>query len=283
MSRLLLRTIFVFTLFFSVFVANGQQLKLVSWNVQDMGRTITATDIDRMARLLRDADVVAIQEVVAKDPAGAQRVAALDAALDRTGAEWDYRVSPPTSSDSPYDKERYAFLWRRSKVKALRYQLDVTVADAVVREPFWLEVTVKGFTDTLWLVNFHSLPHAKHPEQEMPYLTNYPDRVSGQPLIYLGDWNMKPDNAAFLPLYRQGYQAAAENSPTTLKRACTSSGDYLNYPIDNIFYPTAYFQKEEVLVLDFVGDCSTLEADRKLSDHLPICLTLTPRRVSANR
>jgi endonuclease/exonuclease/phosphatase family metal-dependent hydrolase len=279
----LLRTIFVFTLLLSVLVANGQQLKLVSWNVQDMGRTVTDADIDRMAGLLRDADIVAIQEVVAKDPAGAQRVAALDAALDRTGADWDYKTSDPTSSASSYNKERYAFLWRRSKVKMLRTFLDGTVAGAVVREPFWMEVQVKDFPDPIWLVNFHSLPHAKHPEQEMPFLTNYPDRVPDQALIYLGDWNMKPDNDAFLPLYRQGYEAAATNSPTTLKRKCTAAGNYLNYPIDNIFYPTAFFLKEAVRVIDFVGDCNTLEADRKLSDHLPICLTLTPRKASANR
>jgi endonuclease/exonuclease/phosphatase family metal-dependent hydrolase len=279
----LLRTFFVFTLFLSVLVANGQQLKLISWNVQDMGRTITDADIDRMAQLLRDADVVAIQEVVAKDPAGAQRIAALDAALDRTGTEWDYRVSPPTSSTSSHSKERYAFLWRRSKVKALRYQLDRTIADAVVREPFWMEVEAKGFPNPIWLVNFHSLPHSKHPEQEMPFLTNYPDRVPDQALIYLGDWNMKPDNVAFLPLYQQGYEAAAENSPTTLKRKCTAAGKYLNYPIDNIFYPTFFFHKEAAWVIDFVEDCNTLEADRKLSDHLPICLTLTPRKASSNR
>lgn len=248
-----------------------------------MGRTITDTDIDRMARLLRDADIVAIQEVVAKDPAGAQRVAALDAALDRTGTEWDYKTSDPTSSTSPHEKERYAFLWRRSKVKMLRSGLDETVADAVVREPFFMEVKVKGFTDPIWLINFHSLPHSKHPEQEMPYLTNYPNRVVGQPLIYLGDWNMKPDNDAFLPLYQKGYAAAAKDSPTTLKRKCTITGNYLNYPIDNIFYPTAFFFKEAVQVIDFVGDCNTLEADRKLSDHLPICLTLTPHKASTNR
>lgn len=260
----------------------AQELRLVSWNVQDMGRTITDADIDRMVELLRDADVVAIQEIVAKDPAGAKRVAALDAALDRTGTEWDYRVSPPTSSTSYYDRERYAFLWRRSKVKALRYQLDRTVADVVVREPYWLEVQVKGFPEPIWLVNFHSLPHAKKPEREMPYLISYPERVSGQALIYLGDWNMTPNHKAFRPLLDKGYAIAAKDSPTTLKRKCNAAGNYLNYPIDNIFYPTAFFNKQAVRVIDFVGDCSTLEADRKLSDHLPICLTLTPQGAPAN-
>ncbi|WP_044101728.1 endonuclease/exonuclease/phosphatase family protein [Neolewinella persica] len=279
----MLRLSFASFLFLLVITATAQELRLVSWNVQDMGRTITDADIDRMAALLRDADVVAIQEVVAKDPAGAQRVAALDAALDRTGTEWDYRISPPTSSTSSYDKERYAFLWRRSKVKMLRYQLDNTVADAVVREPFWLEVAVKGFPEPIWLVNFHSLPHAKGPEQEIPYLIDYPDRVSGQPLIYLGDWNMKPDHKAFRPLFDKGYAIAAKNLPTTLKRKCTATGNYLNYPIDNIFYPTAFFDKEAVWVIDFVENCSTLETDRKLSDHLPICLTLTPHGAPANR
>ena len=47
-------------------------LAIVSWNIQDLGRTKTPEHIYQIATILRDVDIVAIQEVVAKDPAGAQ-------------------------------------------------------------------------------------------------------------------------------------------------------------------------------------------------------------------
>ena len=69
-----------------------------------------------MAQILRHFDIVAIQEVVAKDPAGAQAVARLVDALNRTGYQWDYRISDPTKSPSVYMSARYAFLWKPSRV-----------------------------------------------------------------------------------------------------------------------------------------------------------------------
>ena len=68
-----------------------------------------------MASTIKDFDIVAIQEVVAKDPGGAQAVARLAEALNRMGSKWDYTISNPTSS-SAYKSERYAFLWKPSKV-----------------------------------------------------------------------------------------------------------------------------------------------------------------------
>src|SRR5690554_4182570 len=52
----------------------SQSLSLVSWNIRHLGRTKTDEDIHEIAKILRDFDIVAIQEVVAKDPAGAQAV-----------------------------------------------------------------------------------------------------------------------------------------------------------------------------------------------------------------
>src|SRR5690625_7221865 len=73
-----------------------------------------------MAQIMRNFDIVAIQEVVAKDPAGAQAVARLADALNRMGFQWDYQVSDPTQSPSPYIRERYAFLWKPPRVPWFR-------------------------------------------------------------------------------------------------------------------------------------------------------------------
>lgn len=78
---------------------------------------------------------MALQEVVAGH-GGAQAVAKLADELNRKGAKWDYIVSDPTSS-SAYKTERYAFLWKTSKVKKIgkawlekKYHLEID------REPF---------------------------------------------------------------------------------------------------------------------------------------------------
>src|SRR5688572_27859862 len=58
-------------------VLNNTNFKLVSWNIQDLGQSKSNEEIAFMADVLKDFDMVAIQEVVAKHPAGAQKVAEL--------------------------------------------------------------------------------------------------------------------------------------------------------------------------------------------------------------
>ena len=82
----------------------------------DFGRTKSDTEIEFIANTIKDYDIVLIQEVVAKDPAGAQAVGRLGEALNRKGAKWEYRISDPTSGDNSYKKERYAYLWKSANV-----------------------------------------------------------------------------------------------------------------------------------------------------------------------
>lgn len=257
-------------------LVSAQDLQLISWNVQDMGRTTSDEELARMVDILRDADVVAIQEVVAKDPAGAQRVALLADLLDRTGANWDYAISDPTTNEVPQSRERYAFLWRTSKVTRLAYGLDKENEANISREPYWLDVRVKGFDGPIRLINFHSLPYSKHPETEIPFLADYPRRWNDRPLIYLGDWNMKVEHPCFRSFAEQGYRPALSGMPTTLKRKCTSNGAYVNHAIDNIYFNSAHFGLITAGVIDFVRGCEFLAEDRSLSDHLPVYLTIRP-------
>ncbi len=70
-----------------------------------------------MAELVRDADIVAIQEVVA-GYGGAQAVARLVDNLNRKGAKWDYVISDPTNSPK-YVTERYAFIWKTKNINII--------------------------------------------------------------------------------------------------------------------------------------------------------------------
>ena len=91
-------------------------MSVISWNIKDFGQSRDNSEIRMIAKELIEADIVAIQEVVAKHPGGLKAVARLVDQLNRMGTKWDYRISDPTASSSSYASERYAFLWKRSKV-----------------------------------------------------------------------------------------------------------------------------------------------------------------------
>ena len=99
-------------------VLSAQSFSLLSWNIQDFGKTKNEREISSIAKIVQDFDIVAIQEVVAIDPGGAQAVARLAEQLNRSGTKWDYRISDPTQS--PKNKtERYAFLWKENEAKLI--------------------------------------------------------------------------------------------------------------------------------------------------------------------
>src|SRR5690625_4813052 len=140
-------------------------LKIVSWNIQHLGRTKSDSVIYEIASLLRDFDLVAVQEVVAKDPAGAQAVARLADALNRMGFQWDYQVSDPTKSPSVYMSERYAFLWKPSRVQMIhRARLDTEFENEFYREPFIGKFKIRGGEQSFYVVNYHSRKYSDRPE-----------------------------------------------------------------------------------------------------------------------
>lgn len=246
------------------------QVSIVSWNIQDMGRTKSDTEIAIMAQVLKDYDVVAIQEVVAGDPAGAQAVGRLGEALKRTGGPWEYRISDPTDSPSSYIRERYAFLWRGDKVQNVgRPFLDRELAPVIYREPFLIRLKVMADGTEFLLVNYHSRRFDEGPEEEIIYLTQYPRRSEGMPVVIAGDFNLGQDHPVFEPLYDTGYRPALNGVATTLKRSCDEYGAYLNHAIDNIFVPPG-MEVMKAYAIDLVGSCDLLELARKLSDHLPV-------------
>ena len=140
------------------------QVKLSSWNIRHMGKSKSAEEIEFMAKTLRNYDVVAIQEVVAGN-GGAQAVAQLADELNRTGAKWDYSVSNPTQS-SKYSSERYAYLWKTSKVKIVgKAWLDLDCIEDFEREPYFIKFSYKE--EHFTLVNIHAVPKSKQPEREL--------------------------------------------------------------------------------------------------------------------
>ncbi|MEM8527292.1 MAG: endonuclease/exonuclease/phosphatase family protein [Bacteroidota bacterium] len=249
-------------------------LSILTWNIKDLGRTKGAEEIEAMARIMRDYDLIAIQEVVAKDPAGAQKVAAISELLNRMGDKWDYRISDPTQSPSPHIRERYAYLWKTSKLNTIeKPYLDEVLASICDREPYIAQFKTKD-DHIFYTVNFHSRPYNKHPEWEVATFANYTERLASSNVIILGDFNMNEEHEVWEDLYAQGFQPAIRNTATTLKRQCTTEGVYVNHAIDNIYFNAHVFQKIESGRIDFVGGCDQLEKARAISDHLPVYVEL---------
>ena len=115
----------------------SQELSILTWNIQHLGKTKNATEIAFMVKVMKAYDIIAIQEVVAKDPAGIKAVVRIVEQLNRSGAKWDYKVSDPTTGTSQ-QKERYAFVWKTSAVKLNgRAWLEKSLAPIVCREPYF--------------------------------------------------------------------------------------------------------------------------------------------------
>lgn len=264
LKKIILLTLLFFT---AVTFSQDQELKLISWNIQDFGKTKNSKELDDIAEILRNADIIAIQEVVTGF-GGAQAVAKLTDILNRKGSKWDYAVSDPTNSPK-YVTERYAFIWKTKHIKTNNKGWLLTELDTLIdREPFLLNFYVRG--NQITIINYHSRPYNRDPESEIIALSKFAIDSLDTPLIIAGDFNVDEKKPVFNILKEAGYLPTITNQKTTLKRACKRVA-YLNYPIDNIFY-SKNIEKVDGRVLDFVRYCDNLEKARKLSDHLPVFL-----------
>ncbi len=262
--------------FFSVFILflfcfNGTSeintIHLISWNIRDFGKTKSTEELEKIANIIKAADIIAIQEVVS-GYGGAQAVAKLSGILNRKGAKWDYIVSDPTYS-SKYLTERYAFIWKTKHIKIKdRGKLLKELQNDIEREPLLVDFYLDG--KRFSIMNFHSIPHSKNPRTEIKLLTDYIINNSNSPLILVGDFNISEDDKVFESFLSKGYLPSVSNKKTTLKQKC-EKGNYLNYSIDNIYYSNDIY-KVKSDVIDFVIACDEIKNARMLSDHLPIYL-----------
>ncbi len=253
----------IFYIFIST--ALNAQLRLLSWNIENIGQSKSNVEISFISNTIKDFDIIAIQEVVAGD-GGAQAVARLADELNRKGAKWDYTISDPTSS-SAYKTERYAFIWKTSRVKKigkawleLKYHLEID------REPYFctFQYENKQFT----VVNFHAITKKMQPETEIKYFKFLPAEYPTLNLIFAGDFNCSQSHTVFFPLKKMGYLPILVNQKTSLKKECVN-GDCLASEFDNIFYNTK-IKKLNSGILPFYKNFNSLKEARMISDHIPI-------------
>jgi endonuclease/exonuclease/phosphatase family metal-dependent hydrolase len=76
----------LFFLFFLLTLSLQAQTKILTWNIENLGKSKSQSEINYIANTLKDYDIVALQEVVAGH-GGAQSVAKLADQLNRKGAK----------------------------------------------------------------------------------------------------------------------------------------------------------------------------------------------------
>ena len=259
MKKIIILLLLISTSFYS-------QVKLLSWNIENLGSSKSESEIAFMAKTVKDYDILAIQEVVAGN-GGAQAVAKLATALNRMGAKWDYTISDPTSS-SAYKTERYAFLWKTSKVKKIgkawlekQYHLEID------REPYYCTFEHKGKQFTV--ANFHAITKSRQPEAEIKYFKFLPAQYPKLNLIFVGDFNCPQSHTVFIPLKKMGYSCVFTNQKTSLKKECKANV-CLASEFDNIWYNTSKISVITSKVIHFYESFQLLNEARKISDHIPI-------------
>lgn len=262
------KTFYISILLFSQIIFS--QVKLISWNVENLGSSKSEEDITYIVKTIKEYDVVALQEVVAGD-GGAQAVAKLADELNRKGSKWDYTISEPTSSRA-YKTERYAFLWKTSKVKKIgeawlekKYHLEID------REPYYCTFDYNGKQITI--ANFHAITKSKQPETEIKYFKFLPAQYPKLNLIFVGDFNCPQSHTVFNPLKKMGYKSVFINQKTSLKKKCEQD-ECLASEFDNIWYNSARISVVTSKVIHFYKTFETLNKAREISDHIPITVEM---------
>jgi deoxyribonuclease-1-like protein len=253
----------LFLLFFTSFYS---QTKLLSWNLENFGKSKSGQEILFIANTIKDFDIVAIQEVVAGN-GGTRAVAKLADELNRKGSKWDYCISDPTSS-SAYKTERYAFLWKTKTVKLKgKPWLEQKFHLEIDREPYYATFEIKGRTITI--ASFHAITKSKQPETEIKYFKFLPQEYSHLNLIFAGDFNCPESHTVFNPLKKLGYTPILQNQKTTLKTK-PRGNNYLASEFDNVFYKNNSINCIKSDVILFYKSFNSLQEARKISDHIPI-------------
>lgn len=254
----------ILLLFFTITI--NSQTKILSWNIENIGKSKSNQDIAFIANTIKDYDVVAIQEVVA-GIGGAQAIARLSDELNRKGDKWNYVVSEATSS-SAYKAERYAFIWKTNTVQIIgRPWLEQKYNLEIDREPFYATFQYKGKQFTL--VNFHAITQKKQPETEIKYFKFLTLEYPSLNLLFVGDFNCPQSHTVFNPLKKMGYKSLLIGQKTSLKKSCLNN-ECLASEFDNMYYNVSKITIKRSGYIPFYEKFNSLQEARTISDHVPV-------------
>jgi endonuclease/exonuclease/phosphatase family metal-dependent hydrolase len=260
---------------FLTFIIHGiygqENLRLLSWNIQHFGYHKTELQIEQIASVIEEYDIVAIQQIDSKELSAEKAISQLIIALNAKGFDWSYTLSQPTKTKKS-NQQRYAFLWKTYKVKVLGNGFLLNdLQRKVVHEPFVMNI--KWNNERVSLYNYQAKPYQENPEKEIQIVLDYLlDKQT--PTILMGNFNTTQNREVFKQ--RRLKNAITNNQKTLLKNKCYYH-NHLHLSVDNIFYTTPYFTLLSSGVLDYVGECENLKLAHRISNHLPVVAFLQPK------
>ncbi len=250
-------------------VQTGETIRIASFNVQALGTTKARKPhvMEILARIVREFDIVAVQEIRSTDQDLIPNFVDL---INRADRYYDYVIGPRVGRHSQF--EQYAFLFDSATVEVDRSQL-YTVADPddlLHREPLVAWFRVRGpppdqaFTFTL--VNIHTDLEATRQELDAladVYRVVRDDGRQEDDVIILGTLYADDRNLGRLGAI-SGMTWAISSVPTDTRGTAQ---------LDNIVFhskATSEFTGRSG-VFDFLRRYNlTLEEALEVSDHLPV-------------
>jgi len=245
-------------------------IQVASFNIQVFGVTKAkkAHVMDILARIVRQFDVVAVQEVRSKDQ---DLIPSFVDLINSNGAQYDYVIGPRLGNTS--SKEQYTFIYDMTTIEVDRNQL-YTVEDPanmLHREPLvgWFRVRGPPSDEafTFSLVNIHTDPDET--EQELDALGQVyglvrDDGRKEDDVIILGDLNVDSEHLGLL----------GQISDIT----CVISGITKTNTRGTKQYDNIVFHREATReftgrggVLDFLRQYNlSMDEAIEVSDHLPV-------------
>ncbi|QDT63373.1 endonuclease/exonuclease/phosphatase family protein [Calycomorphotria hydatis] len=263
-------------------ITGGEKIKIASFNIQVFGQTKASKPkvMKTLASIIREFDVVAVQEIRTKDP---EPVKELLAEINHGGYHYDVLLGPRLGRTS--SKEQYAYIYNASRIEVARNSI-YTVNDRrdwLHREPYVARFRVitddpnSGFTFTL--VNIHTDPDEV--EFEIDVLDDVLRSVarsgrSEDDIILLGDLNAAPDEFGELGKL-PSLQWVVKDEPTNTRRSKT---------YDNILFSsittTEYTGRGGVYDFPTIYSLSKQDA-LAVSDHLPVWAEFTAKEAAPAR
>ena len=244
-------------------------IRIASFNIQVFGTSKSGKPMvmDVLARIVRNFDVVAIQEIRAKDQDIVPNFVEL---INSTGRQYDYVIGPRLGRT--ISKEQYAFIYDMATIEVDRSQL-YTVADPddlLHREPFVGWFRVRGATPeqafTFSLVNIHTDPDET--DQELDALDDVyrvvrDDGRQEDDVIILGDLNVDDRHLGELGQI-SGISWVISATPTNTR----STAQY-----DNIVFQSQATREFTGRggIFDFLRQYNlSIEEALEVSDHMPV-------------
>jgi endonuclease/exonuclease/phosphatase family metal-dependent hydrolase len=257
-------------------------IRIASFNIQVFGekKIENARNADRLASIIRQFDVVAIQEIRARAQDFLPRFVDI---VNADGSRYDYVIGPQLGRTS--SKEQYAFLFDSRRIEIARRGV-YTVEDPqdfLHREPLVARFRVRGPSSreafTFSLINIHTDPDEAGDELNVlddVFRVVQDDGTGEDDVILLGDLNVNDRKLGQLGQV-PGMTWVISGQPTNTRQ---------NQQYDNILF-------DRRATIEFTGNAGVYDFQRELglslkdalelSDHFPVWAEFSAREGASDR